>query len=495
MKRILYATICLVLGAIGILQAQNDDHPLCGTTEETSRWLEQYQRNPGAYPKSDGIIYVPTTIHNVGNESGGGFVSLAFIQEALCAVNKNFEPTGIQFYIKDTIRYVYRQEYYDHPDFATGRQMIEENFVPNTLNTYIVFNPAGAAGYAYLSSDILVLGSRWIGPGTGTWEHEIGHALSLPHTFRGWERFEHFINQRAPRQVNGVLVEKADGSNCYQAGDGFCDTPPDYLNRRWNCNSDRLSAQQLDPDSVPFRSDGTLFMSYANDACMNRFSDEQIAAMRANLLTQKAAYFENQRLTPLIDEADTVFLQFPAQAQIVSYEQVPLEWEPLEGATHYIIEVSRLSSFPSSSLTRRFVITSENNTLTVNGLENNRNYFWRVRAFNGLKPCDVRTSAIGTFRTSDLTNLTTIKSLEGIRVYPTLLHAGETLRIELDMPESTTMELRMLDVSGKLLKAERLQVMKGTQTIRFQTVNVPKGIYLLSFVAGDRVYTSRIAIQ
>ena len=65
----------------------------------------------------------------------------------------------------------------------------------------------------------------------------------------------------------------------------FCDTSPDYLNFRWSCNEDSESYQlQTDPDGVNFRSDGTLIMSYSNDECANRFSEEQISAMQFSLL-------------------------------------------------------------------------------------------------------------------------------------------------------------------------------------------------------------------
>ena len=76
-------------------------------------------------------------------------------------------------------------------------------------------------------------------------------------------------------------VERVDGVNCDIAGDGFCDTPADYLNYRWNCNNQGLSnVTQTDPLGEKLKSDGSLIMSYSSDVCSYRFSEEQIAAMQ-----------------------------------------------------------------------------------------------------------------------------------------------------------------------------------------------------------------------
>ncbi len=86
-----------------------------------------------------------------------------------------------------------------------------------------------------------------------------------------------------------IEVEKMDFSNCYDSGDRFCDTRPDYLNYRWACAPDSLSVTvQKDPNGVEFRSDATLYMSYSLDVCSNRFTDEQIEAMRTNFQFKKA---------------------------------------------------------------------------------------------------------------------------------------------------------------------------------------------------------------
>ena len=108
--------------------------------------------------------------------------------------------------------------------------------------------------------------------------HELGHYFGLPHTFSGWEGYD-------PEGTDYPWnVEYVDGSNCESAGDGFCDTPADFIGDRWSCPYD---FNRVDPHGDPYYPDSSLFMSYANDNCVDRFSNEQISSMIYNLLVYR----------------------------------------------------------------------------------------------------------------------------------------------------------------------------------------------------------------
>jgi len=118
--------------------------------------------------------------------------------------------------------------------------------------------------------------------------------------------------------VDTTYVEKIDGSNCTFAADGFCDTKPDYIASRWNCDENSNGfTEQTDPNGEKFYSDGSLFMSYALDNCSNRFTEDQIAAMRANLIDEKPSYLGNENVIDPIPDGEVAVVT-PEELEVVS---------------------------------------------------------------------------------------------------------------------------------------------------------------------------------
>lgn len=123
-----------------------------------------------------------------------------------------------------------------------GEDMMDENNVDDLLNVYFVSDPAGNCGYFSPSDNGVAVAKSCAMPGGTTIAHEFGHFFSLPHTFYGWE-------YGIPDDEDQEWV---NGANCNSAADGFCDTPPDYLDYRWNCpgplqtdpNGDTFSAME-----------------------------------------------------------------------------------------------------------------------------------------------------------------------------------------------------------------------------------------------------------
>lgn len=337
------------------MNAQQDH---CGTLDHKTKWLTQFQQRleKGLVQKNlNEPLNIPMTIHLVGSDDGRGYLSIATLLDALCTLNEDFEQWNIQFFMQD-ILYVANERWNNHATFAIGREMVDANSIPNTMNIFFVSNAAGACGYANINSYYSVVSKNCTGKGDHTWAHEIGHALSLNHTFYGWEAIgdidsiNYNFNEPAPEFIryrgNNILVERVDGTNCREAADGFCDTQPDYLFNRWACNNDTRSRQlQKDPTGVSFNSDGSLIMSYALDACTNRFSEEQALAMRANLIEQKDGL--GRRAMPFGRiEQSTLLPLSPLDSGLVNAENGFLEWEAVPNATHYIVQVSRLPTFP-----------------------------------------------------------------------------------------------------------------------------------------------------
>lgn len=463
--------------------AQQDEHNWCGTTEE-SAWLDWYQRNTGIFHAAEGDadtnwLYVPVTLHIVGNNSGVGYFPLDNAIRAVCEMNGQYEPARIRFYLMpgDAVRYHNNSTWYEH-DWNGGSNMINTVIPPirNRLNTFIVSDPAGNCGYSW--QDAIVMKMSCSGTGNTTWAHEAGHHFSLPHTFRGWEGFTWNFTKPAPTKVNNRDVEKTDGSNCYTGGDRFCDTDPDYLNGRWQCSSDKRSGtQQLDPDSVAFRSDGTLIMSYANDACASRFSDEQIAAMRANLNTEHNQYLQLTAPLPELDDNAQVTLVSPLDSfEVVQFNNIELKWNKVPGARYYVVEISRTPAFTTRFFAETLI--DADHVAVSKPMPNNWTLFWRVRAYSDWDICQPFDNAqIGSFRTQNLSATNELERNAIITLMPNPVMAGRPALLNIEAEQAMELAVSVCDATGRVCHQQRHRVYPGDNQVEIATANLNAGFY------------------
>jgi hypothetical protein len=340
-----------------------------------------------------------------------------------------------------------------------------------------------------------------------TWAHEVGHALNLPHPFIGWEGklynfntptptvltydytyFHDTIDTQVPAPLDTALVELVDGSNCAIAADRICDTPPDYLSYRWECDAENKSlVKQKDPNGDEFYSDGTLFMSYALDQCQNRFSPEEINIMRATLLTEKLNWLATDM--PLEPITDNPIAIEPVQDQIVPSNGAVLRWKAVPNATHYLVQASRFASFSFKQLD---IVTTD--TFAIAGqLTNNLKYYWRIRPFNNRHTC-ASFSALSTFKTSQ-TNQTAEPDADGWRCYPSVLASGQLM---VEIPENwqgTEIHCRIHDASGRLLWQQKQEWPARQNTLELPSAHWPAGIYLLTCTGKTGSKTARLTVD
>ncbi len=480
--------LLLILGVAMQMNAQGKhDLAPCGTLDGKSDWLIKYQANPAQFPKSNETIYVPITIHIVGLDDGSGYFPVSSVLDAFCTLNSDYVQAGIQFFIEGEFNFIPNSVYYDHT-FQQGSQMMNKYRVKNTINCYIVGSPAGNCGYSSFNRGI-ALAKSCMKVNDHTWAHEVGHYLSLPHTFYGWEGYEHDYSEPAPAYIGNSSVERMDGSNCETAGDGFCDTPPDYLPFRWNCNSQQQSnIVQHDPDGVSFRSDGSLFMSYSDDNCVDRFSNDQIGAMRANLQTQKASYLYNQ--TPADTITELPELISPIQGELVDYYQdVTFEWTAVAGATHYLIEISPLPAFPF--VLNRYV--ADGTSFTAIDLPQNKTLHWRIRPFSGHYTC-IGHGESASFKTGTLSSTQPIVGVSGWSVYPNPVRQGGEISVCLSSAHPFTMEGKLLTISGQALSAFQWDVAPGNQTFSVESHGLQPGMYLLQLSSEKGSMSTKVAV-
>jgi hypothetical protein len=477
----------------------------CGTPAGIAPMLRAYHSNPAAFisERSSDTLKVGMQLHLLAKDNGIGRISAERLLNAICRLNEDYAATGIRFYSKFDWNLIDSTAWYQHDTVTTGIEMMLANNVPDVLNVYFASNVAGNCGYNLPYAGVAMANSC-SGASDHTWAHEIGHALSLPHPFIGWEQtvyspsnptpdtltynYTHFHDtlDLTPAPLDTALTEYLDGSNCHIAADLICDTPPDYLAYRWDCDDQNNSfVLQSDPSGAQFRSDGSLFMSYAADGCQNRFSDEQTAIMRATLLTEKAAWLTTDPPAP--DIQDPVMLQFPIDQQNVPPVGALLQWSSAPGATHYLLQVSLLQSFIVKVLD---VVVTDTHFIMPE-LQNNKKYYWRVRPFNNWSAC-MAFSTTGIFNTTDIVAASEPDS-EGWRCYPSLLSAGQMLTLEFpDAWLQHPVQCVIYDAAGRVMWQNSITPNNWKMTLHPPSENWPAGVYRLVAIGAKGLKTQAL---
>ena len=149
MKKHIYNIIlALVLLVPTLLQAQQQNFHPCGTPPVKSDWLKDYQRHPHHYRTgADTVLYMPLSIHVLGNDNGSGYTSVMQLLDGICQLNDDFAVSDahILYYIEGDFNYIDKTAWNNHTAIYAGYQMMMANNIPNTINNYIVSDPAGNA--------------------------------------------------------------------------------------------------------------------------------------------------------------------------------------------------------------------------------------------------------------------------------------------------------------------------------------------------------------
>lgn len=350
----------------------------CSTVmpQEQTDWLKNYKlNNPYSTLKTsraNGFNYIPVKVHIVGTDAGEGYYKMRFLLNTFCILQEQFRAVGFHFYIYGDIQYINNSDVYEHQSVSSN--FISTNNDPAAVNVYFVEDPSGACGYYSRSGGgrpYIMIRKSCGGIDNSTVAHELGHYFSLPHTFSGWEG-------RSSSDAATNFDEKVNGSNCAIRGDGFCDTPADFISDRWNCP---YNGNKLDANGDRFEPDGSLFMSYANDACQNKFSEEQMDAMIAYLNDEVDVLLRQPEPDTAITE--DIELYFPSDENNLPFGYVNLKWNKVDGATHYFVTGTRFTN--PNAVSFEF-ITTDTSTLIEN-LTPGFRYRWKVQPYNGANTC------------------------------------------------------------------------------------------------------------
>lgn len=502
MKRILLFCLLLSLSLPVFLSAQQAPH-VCGTewTEaQNDRLLRNIRNSKVNSYKEGGITYIPMALHLVAASNGSGRVEDWEAWELFCGINELWAENDVQFYLWNgtagDFSYIDNDQVYNTP--YNTPFVIFQNKVDGVMNLFVAANatsPGGIGitlGFYDPQTDIVIFDKDFI-DNIFVAAHEIGHFFSLPHTFLGWESTDWGAGPAPDLVCAGIcrnvenVARTGDDANCDNAGDNFCDTPPDYrFGFGWNGPACDFTATALDPLGVAVQPQENNFMGYFFDCAAYSFSDEQLATIFADVADRGLS---GGVIDPNLNDAVQTF---PGDGQTVFLTDVVLEWNAVNDANNgYLLEINRFPSFPRSGIVFKSVI--DDLSYTPGGqLQNNQTYYWRVRPLNNAS-CASWSSR--SFSTGTPVSVNEIPGVTNFSVYPNPLAAGTELQIELNIQESTDILIGLFDVNGKLIRSVNNTFAAGRNDFVFSTGNVANGVYVLSLQGEEGVLHQKIVVS
>ncbi|HQW54785.1 MAG TPA: T9SS type A sorting domain-containing protein [Saprospiraceae bacterium] len=506
--RIVIIFICNFL-IVSFLSAQTVI-PRCGVSiADQDIFTSRLQENilaveQNLYPRNNAVVYIPIRFHVVSNDNGSGGASNKSIMKMLCRLNANYLPINIQFYIKDQFNTFSNSTVFNSPMSNAANTKMNSVRDKKALNIYVTGSAGeeGVLGFYNPSYDLVVLPKSEMNQNTHTGSHEIGHFFSLRHTFYGWEGCP-YKESEAGNPIesttvpcSGLSIEWVDRSNCKTAADLICDTPEDYnFGYGWNnCVPYNKIVQDIHLDTCnPMENN---YMGYFFNCGDYIFTPQQQAVMLADLNSSKRNYLKST-YTPAALEVGEEFIPLsPINGVTVDSKQpIFLSWQPVTGATRYLLEISNSSVFTESRTTIVEVLTNSY-TIPANTLFNTT-YYYRITPYNEYATCnDPVKNDIAFFKASDAAAVRQIDGISNWVLAPSVLKKGEELTSMLSSSKSMQIQLRITNSLGiNTGYNTKMNVTSGESNWSIPTDDLTPGVYFMTLTNRNGMLIRRFIIQ
>ncbi len=493
----------LILAATISTKSQSEKPFICGT-EHLEDIKQEMLRNRETFKGTvflrNVLNYIPVKIHMVAYDDGSRPIAVLSVLKMMCSLNTAYADQNFQFYIKDMV-VLNNTTITEMPQSSGGALQMSLNKDSKAINIFVVnkINKDGVAGYyqgpAGSSNDFIVIQKDYISD-VRVAPHEVGHYLSLPHTFHGWDSdpwdaTKHGNPVTSLFAPDGLtLNELADSSNCgvKNVGDGFCDTPADYNFGTNSCSFSLVVKDRIGNTLAPqtnnfmnyfFGCNGYIFTPNQKDAVVNSYNSTGRRDIRGT-----------SPLNATVIKNAAVLIKPVGGQNTVSADSVELDWNDVEGATRYLVQYDVVSTFELQVVS---TITKESKW-TIRNLIPGRTYHWRVIPFNDYSTCYPDPSRT-TFKAGGATATPDIPEVKSFLVAPNPIQENKQLSIYLETKTSFNGTLSIYDVRGSRIQfqsKERFQ--SGLTTKTFDLSGLSAGVYMVTLTSEKGVANRKIVV-
>ena len=476
---------------------------ICGTAhveELKQEMLTNREIFKGVIHQRSAVNYSPIKVHLVTDNEGNGAAPMLNVLKMLCSLNKAYADQNFQFYFKDIVT-LKNSTINDAPQSPGGSLQMSLNKDTRAINIFITskINKEGVAGY-YLgppgsSNDFIVIEKSYIAD-VRVAPHEVGHYLTLPHTFHGWESAPwdpniHGNPVTAKLAPDGFTInELADSSNCgaKNVGDGFCDTPADY---NFGASSCTFTLEVKDQKGNLLKPQTNNFMNYFFGCANYIFTNNQKEAISNSYASNNRRDIRGTQPANMTAISSPAKLLFPVGGVgTLTADSVVLDWEDMPGATNYLVQYDVVPTF------ELFVVTNivKESKLTIRKLTNLRTYHWRVIPYNEYSTC-YADPAKSSFKAGGGTATPDIPEVKSFLVAPNPLGGNKVLRITLETKTSFTGSLSITDISGKKIVYQAKEFFQSGGTYKaIDLATAPAGVYFVSLSSAKGVSTRKLIL-
>lgn len=188
--------------------------------------------------------------------------------------------------------------------------------------------------------------------------------------------------------------------------------------------------------------------------------------------------------------SNNVTLVSPANGAVNVPLSPPLTWTAITGIAGYEVQFNENNDFTAPMISA-MVPDSVSSFFVPIVLEKDADYFWRVRAVNGLDTS--AWSSVWSFTTIPPVGIDEQGLGERLAVYPN--PAEYTLYLQLLNKQKTSLEFRIYDLVGKTVLKQNIQLDSGNRTVPIDVSSLQEGIYLIRMSDMENVFTKKLVIK
>jgi photosystem II stability/assembly factor-like uncharacterized protein len=187
---------------------------------------------------------------------------------------------------------------------------------------------------------------------------------------------------------------------------------------------------------------------------------------------------------------NSVNLETPANGAIDVQLSPPLTWTALTGIVSYEVQFNDNNTFTAPMIDEIVPVTS-NSFFVPFVLVKDAEYFWRVRAINGLDTSGW--SSTWSFTTLPPVGIDEPGLAGKLSVYPN--PAENTIYLQLLDKQKLTFELSITDLVGKTVLKQGIHLDSGNKTVPVDVSPLREGIYMLRMSDQENVFTKKLVIK